>query len=89
MIQVTRLDGREMILNAELIFSIQQTPDTLVAFTTGERLMVKDTLEEVMSKVIDYRRHINALLPHVIHEVEAASGFPDAAQAQASPEEES
>ena len=66
MIQVKRLDGQDMILNAELIFSIQKTPDTLISFTTGERLMVQEEMTEVMEKVMLYRRTINAALPHLL-----------------------
>lgn len=68
MIQVKRLDGQEMILNAELIFSIQKTPDTLITFTTGERLMVLEEIDDIMTKVISYRRYVNTPLPHVLEE---------------------
>ena len=88
MIQVKRLDGQEMILNAELIFSIQKTPDTLISFTTGERLMVKESLEDILSKVIDSRRHINAPLPHVVEEVLYEDQLPSPEDAAASPKEE-
>ena len=63
MIQVKRLDGQDMILNAELIFSIQKTPDTLICFTTGERLMVQEEMKEDMDKVMLYRRTVNTAPP--------------------------
>ena len=70
MIQVKRLDGQDMILNAELIFSIQKTPDTLIRFTTGERLMVREDMNEIMGKVMEYRRTIHTPLPHLLEEEE-------------------
>ena len=72
MIQVKRLDGQDMILNAELIFSIQKTPDTLICFTTGERLMVREDMKEIMDKVMLYRRTINTALPHLLDEEDEA-----------------
>ena len=87
MIQVKRLDGQEMILNAELI-QHSKTPDTLISFTTGERLMVKESLEDVLNKVIDYRRHINAPLPHVVEEVLYEDQLPSHEAAAVSPKEE-
>ena len=68
MIQVKRLDGQDMILNAELIFSIQKTPDTLIRFTTGERLMVREDMNEIMGKVMEYRRTIHTPLPQLLEE---------------------
>ena len=72
MIQIKRLDGQEMILNAELIFTIQKTPDTLICFTTGERLMVREDMDEVMARVMEYRRTIHIPLPHLLEEKEEA-----------------
>jgi flagellar protein FlbD len=70
MIQVKRLDGQDMILNAELIFSIQKTPDTLICFTTGERLMVREDMNEVMARVMEYRRTIHISLPQLLEQEE-------------------
>ena len=50
--------------------------------------MVKETLEDIMSKVIDYRRHINAPLPHVVEEVLYEDQLPSPEAAAASPKEE-
>jgi flagellar protein FlbD len=45
-------------MNAEKIRYVEQTPDTVVCSDTGEKLMVKETLEEVMRRAIDYARAI-------------------------------
>jgi len=59
MIKVTRLNGREMIINAELIRFIEQTPDTLVTLTTGDKLLVKESMDQVVQRAIEYTRSIH------------------------------
>lgn len=56
MIKLTRLNGVEFILNAELIKFIESTPDTLVTLRDGEKIMVKEPPEEVVRRSIEYRR---------------------------------
>ena len=56
MIQLTRLNDRPLVVNADLIKYVEQTPDTLVTLTNGDRLMVKETTEEVVRRVIEFGR---------------------------------
>jgi flagellar protein FlbD len=58
MIRLTRLNGQQFVMNAEKIRTVEATPDTVVCCETGEKLMVKETLEEVMRRAIDYARVI-------------------------------
>lgn len=58
MIQVTRMNGSEIVINAELIEFLETTPDTVLTLSTGKKLVLKDTVEEVVAKVLDYRRSI-------------------------------
>jgi len=58
MIRVTRLNGAELVLNADLIESLEATPDTVVALTTGKKLMVKEAVDDVVSKIVEYRQLI-------------------------------
>ena len=62
MIAVTRLDGRKLIVNADLIESIEQTPDTIISFTSGHKMLVRDHADELTRRVIEYRRAIQAPL---------------------------
>ena len=48
MIKVTRLDNREMVVNADLIEFLESTPETIVSMTTGRKIIVKETVEEVV-----------------------------------------
>jgi len=59
MIQVTRLDDRKIIVNADLIESIEETPDTLISFTTGRKLMVRESLEDILGRIIEYRKKVH------------------------------
>lgn len=56
MIALTRLNGQEFVVNADKIRYIEQTPDTVVCCDSGERLMVRETLPEVIRRAIDYAR---------------------------------
>jgi flagellar protein FlbD len=62
MIALTRLNGQQFVLNAEKIRYIEATPDTVVCCDTGEKMMVKETLSEVMRKAIDYARVVRRSL---------------------------
>jgi flagellar protein FlbD len=56
MIRLTRLNDRPVVVNAELIKYVEQTPDTLVTLTSGDKLMVKESSEEVVRRVIEFGR---------------------------------
>lgn len=60
MIRVTTLSGRQMYVNAELILFVEATPDTVISLAGGERVVVKDSPEEVVAAVLRYRRSVNA-----------------------------
>jgi len=55
-IVLTRLNGQQLVVNAEKIRYVESTPDTIVATDSGERLMVKESLQEVVRRAIDYAR---------------------------------
>ena len=57
MIQLHRLNGKAFVVNSDNIKFIESTPDTLLTLMTNdEKLMVKESVEEVIQKVIDYKR---------------------------------
>jgi flagellar protein FlbD len=58
MINLTRLNGQAFVVNAEKIRYVEQTPDTLVCCDNGEKMMVKETLQEVIRRSIDYARMV-------------------------------
>jgi flagellar protein FlbD len=60
-IKVTRLNGREFVVNADLIQFVEQTPDTVITLTTHEKIVVKEPVDEVVRRVVEYGRQIRAL----------------------------
>lgn len=58
MIRLTRINRVPLVLNADLIEHVEVTPDTVIAMTSGQKFMVIETAEEVIQKVIDFRRSI-------------------------------
>jgi flagellar protein FlbD len=57
-ITVHKLNGDEMVLNAELIEMVECTPDTLITLLDRRRFMVCESVDEIVSAVVDYRRSI-------------------------------
>jgi flagellar protein FlbD len=58
MIQLTRLNGHPVMLNSDLIEQIEETPDTVVTLTSGNRLVVKDRMLEIQDKIVEFKRRI-------------------------------
>ncbi len=56
MIRLTRLNGEEFVLNAELIRYVEQRPDTFITLTTGESLVVRQSMDEVVRRTVEYHR---------------------------------
>jgi len=58
MVFLTRLNGKSVVINAELIKMVESTPDTLITLTSGDHIMVRETVPDVVAKAIDYAREI-------------------------------
>jgi len=58
MINVTRLNDSKIVINSELIEFVEATPDTIVTLTTGQKIMVRESVEEVVDMVKEYKRSI-------------------------------
>jgi flagellar protein FlbD len=58
MINVTRLRGEPIVVNAELLETVEATPDTVLTMTTGQQFVVRESVEEVVRRVIAYRRAV-------------------------------
>lgn len=56
MIALTRLGGQELVVNAELIELVEAMPDTHITLTDGRQLIVQESPDEVVARVIAYRR---------------------------------
>lgn len=55
-IELTRLNGEPFVLNAELIQYVETLPDTYITLTSGERLVVQESMDEVVARAVEYQR---------------------------------
>ncbi|AEF17356.1 MULTISPECIES: flagellar FlbD family protein [Thermoanaerobacterium] len=58
MISVTKLNGDEFIVNADMIEFIEETPDTVISLISGKKVVVKEKKGDIIRKVIEYKRKI-------------------------------
>ena len=58
MIRITLLNDRELVINAHLIEQISATPDTNITMTTGRKVLARESVDEVIEKVIAYNKKI-------------------------------
>jgi flagellar protein FlbD len=58
MIRLTRINRVPMVLNADLIEHVETTPDTVISMTNGQKFVVLESPDDVISKVIEFRREI-------------------------------
>lgn len=63
MINVTRLNGKPMVVNAELIRTVEENPDTTITLINGDRIIVRESMAEVVELVIEYGRHLRRMIP--------------------------
>lgn len=66
MIEVSKVNGKPVLVNPDLIRFIEATPDTVLTFTDGERLMVQDKPEDIVERIIRFRRF--CALPDIVKE---------------------
>ena len=58
MICLTRINGRSVVINSDLIEHIESTPDTVVSLTTKQSLMVLESVDEVVDRIVEFRRRV-------------------------------
>jgi flagellar protein FlbD len=58
MIKVTRLNDSELVINTDLIEFVEAIPDTIISLTTGKKIMVKESIDEIVGRVTDFKRGI-------------------------------
>ena len=63
MIMVTRLNGKQFVMNAELIRMIESTPDTVITLLGGDHIVVREPMDEVVRRAIAYARSVRAFGP--------------------------
>lgn len=63
MITVTRLNGKPLVINAELIRTVESNPDTTIKLINGDHIIVRESMQDVVDKAIEYGRSLRKLLP--------------------------
>ena len=63
MIPVTRLNGKKFVVNASQIRFVESTPDTMITLNSGDKVMVQESIDQVVALVIQYERQIRVFEP--------------------------
>ena len=61
MISLTRLNNHRLVVNSDLIKFIEITPDTVITLITGEKVVVLETVDQVLNQIMEFRRRLAAL----------------------------
>ena len=63
MIKLTRLDGEPFVLNADLIRYVESRPDTFITLTSGDRLVVAESMDDVLERAVRYQQTKHLIPP--------------------------
>ncbi len=58
MIQLTRLNNHPLVVNSDLIKFVEQAPDTVITLLSGEKIVVRESAQEVLERVVQFRRSV-------------------------------
>ena len=61
MIKVTRLNGKEVFVNPDLVETLESTPDTVITLTTGHKIIALESIDELIDRIVQYRHKISIL----------------------------
>ena len=73
MIRLTRLNGQELAVNSDLIKFIEKAPDTVVTLTNGEKIIVRENTDQILERVIAFRRAVLTGLLAIGHDPNSAT----------------
>lgn len=59
MITITRLNDKELIINSDLIESMESTPDTTISMTTGRKIIARESIDEIIDMIIEYKKKVH------------------------------
>jgi len=70
MIRITKLNDKQIVINSELILTVEATPDTTITMTTGQKFIARESVDDIVKNVIEYKQMINNAVENVINRVE-------------------
>lgn len=73
MIKLTRLDGQPFVLNAELIRYVEKRPDTFITLTSGDRIVVAETMDDVIEQAVAYQQRKHFMPPPALNRTASVS----------------
>jgi flagellar protein FlbD len=86
MIQLTRLNNHPLVVNSDLIKFVEQAPDTVITLVSGEKIVVRESAQDVLERVVQFRRSVlqgitpwsdnAAALPPVLESTAEGNGHP-------------
>lgn len=82
MIQLTRLNNHPLVVNSDLIKFVEQAPDTVITLVNGEKIVVRESAQDVLGRVVQFRRAVLqgvTLWGQNLPDVSAANGHGQAA----------
>lgn len=56
MIELTKMDGRKMLLNEDRIQTVEESPDTVIRLAGGDKYIVKENIKQILDKILAYKR---------------------------------
>ena len=63
MISVTRLNGKAIVVNADLIRSVEENPDTTITLVNGDHIIVQEPMAQIVDKAVEYGRSLRRMIP--------------------------
>ncbi len=60
MIKVTKINDAELVINADLIEFVEATPDTMITLTTGKKIMVRESIDDIIRRVAEFKQQASA-----------------------------
>jgi flagellar protein FlbD len=65
MIKISRLNDSMLVVNAEMIEFMEATPDTIITLADGRKIVAKESIDEIIEKVVEYKRRFHQSAPEV------------------------
>ena len=75
MIRLTRLNNRPLVINSDLIKFIENAPDTVITLVSGEKMVVLETTQEVINRIVEYRRQLRVPVTTAVPSENSAEQF--------------
>jgi flagellar protein FlbD len=66
MIELKLINDTSLVVNSDLIEFIEATPDTVISLSTGKKVIVKETVDEVIDRIVSFRRRLGAAVPSLV-----------------------